>query len=67
MMPHDISHTDGSLPDEIRRQFGSPAMMRFVRSLPVLGEPPDTDDQFSALLSALERAEAQATGYRGRT
>ena len=65
MMHTRISHTAGSLPDEIRRQFGSPAMMRFVRSLPVLGEPPDTDDQFSALLSALERVEAPRTGDRG--
>ena len=59
-----VPDTPGRLPMEIRRQFGSPAMMRFVRSLPSFGEPPGTDDRFAALLDELDRAESGRNGAR---
>ena len=57
----------GGLPDEIRRQMGSPAMTRYVRSLPSWSELPDNDDKFADLLAELDRVETrQASGARQR-
>ncbi len=54
-----IPDTPGSLPVEIHRQLGSPAMTRFVHSLPSFGDPPETDDRFATLLDELDRVESR--------
>lgn len=47
--------------------MGSPAMTRYVRSLPSWSELPDNDDKFADLLAELDRVETrQASGARQR-
>ena len=48
--------------DEIRRQFGAPASMRFLRSLPTLQVDQDLPDAFHGLLAELDRVEARKAG-----
>lgn len=68
MMTRARSDPHDGLPDEIRRQFGTPAMTRFLRAIPAIGETPDMDDRFAELLSQLDHAErpARSAGSRQR-
>lgn len=53
---------DGSLSDEIRRQFGSAGVTRFLRSLPAFEVDQSMPQRFKNLLAELERVEADQRG-----
>ncbi len=46
-----------SLNEQIRHQFGSQIMSRFIRAIPQLSSVPGSDDRFDGLLARLEGAE----------
>lgn len=58
-------HKRNTLPDEIRRQFNSVGMARFLRALPSFRIDQCMPDRFQQLLADLDRVEADL-GKRGR-
>jgi hypothetical protein len=53
------------LADEIRRQFGSTALTRYLSSLPAFSIDPGVPDRMRELLADLQKAEGRRRG-RGR-
>lgn len=54
----------GPLQNEIRRQFASVGVARFLRSLPVFEVDTDLPKRLSKLLAELDRVEADKKGTR---
>ena len=55
-----------SLCEEIRRQFGSPVIKRYLGALPPFRFEPGVPDRFADLLAELDRAEGRR-GMNGRS
>jgi hypothetical protein len=55
-----------TLSDEVRRQFGSAGMSRFLRALPLFRIDLRMPDQFQNLLAELDRVETAGSSDRRR-